>query len=51
MQKNEISTTTLALFIFTGKGGVGKTTLAAVEIEFANRVFAVHLTTSDPAGH
>lgn len=35
-----------------GKGGVGKTTLAArLARELAGRGFAVHLTTTDPAGH
>ena len=37
---------------FTGKGGVGKTTLAAVvAAELARRGLPVHLTTSDPAAH
>ena len=37
---------------FTGKGGVGKTTLAAaVAVELASRGYPVHLTTSDPAAH
>ncbi|MCL9685336.1 arsenical pump-driving ATPase [Legionella maioricensis] len=40
------------LVMVMGKGGVGKTTLAAaVAIELANRGLPVHLTTSDPAGH
>ncbi len=35
-----------------GKGGVGKTTLAAaVAVELASRGLPVHLTTSDPAAH
>jgi arsenite-transporting ATPase len=35
-----------------GKGGVGKTTLAAaVAVELATRGYPVHLTTSDPAAH
>jgi arsenite-transporting ATPase len=35
-----------------GKGGVGKTTVAAaVAVELARRGFPVHLTTSDPAAH
>ena len=35
-----------------GKGGVGKTTLAAaIAVELARRGHAVHLTTSDPAAH
>ncbi|WP_446686350.1 ArsA-related P-loop ATPase [Paludibacterium denitrificans] len=35
-----------------GKGGVGKTTMAAaVAVELAHRGLPVHLTTSDPAAH
>lgn len=35
-----------------GKGGVGKTTIAAaIAVELANRGHAVHLTTTDPAAH
>jgi arsenite-transporting ATPase len=35
-----------------GKGGVGKTTLAArIALELARRGHAVHLTTTDPAAH
>ncbi|MEY3884717.1 MAG: hypothetical protein RIS87_492 [Pseudomonadota bacterium] len=35
-----------------GKGGVGKTTIAAaVAVELAHRGLSVHLTTSDPAAH
>lgn len=35
-----------------GKGGVGKTTVAAaIAIDLASRGFAVHLTTTDPASH
>lgn len=39
--------------IFTmGKGGVGKTTIAAtIAVELANRGHSVHLTTTDPAAH
>ncbi len=39
--------------IFTmGKGGVGKTTIAAaIAIELARRGHSVHLTTTDPAAH
>ncbi len=37
---------------FAGKGGVGKTTLAAaVAVALAERGLPVHLTTSDPAAH
>lgn len=40
------------LVMVMGKGGVGKTTLAAaVAVELAHRGFPVHLTTSDPAAH
>jgi len=40
------------LVMVMGKGGVGKTTLAAaVAVELAERGLPVHLTTSDPAGH
>lgn len=40
------------LVMLMGKGGVGKTTLAAaVAVELATRGFPVHLTTSDPAAH
>lgn len=40
------------LVMLMGKGGVGKTTLAAaVAIELADRGLPVHLTTSDPAAH
>jgi len=35
-----------------GKGGVGKTTLAAaIAVELASRGHSVHLTTTDPAAH
>lgn len=40
------------LVMLMGKGGVGKTTLAAaVAVELAHRGYPVHLTTSDPAAH
>ncbi|MGA7412453.1 MAG: arsenical pump-driving ATPase [Bryobacteraceae bacterium] len=40
------------LVMLMGKGGVGKTTLAAaVAVELARRGLPVHLTTTDPAAH
>jgi arsenite-transporting ATPase len=40
------------LVMTMGKGGVGKTTVAAaVAVELAHRGLPVHLTTSDPAAH
>ncbi|HJV06848.1 MAG TPA: arsenical pump-driving ATPase [Chromobacteriaceae bacterium] len=40
------------LVMLMGKGGVGKTTMAAaVAVELAHRGLPVHLTTSDPAAH
>jgi len=40
------------LVMLMGKGGVGKTTLAAaIAVELAQRGLSVHLTTSDPAAH
>ena len=40
------------LLMLMGKGGVGKTTLAAaIAVELAHRGLLVHLTTSDPAAH
>jgi arsenite-transporting ATPase len=40
------------LVMIMGKGGVGKTTLAAaIAVSLAERGHAVHLTTSDPAAH
>jgi len=40
------------LVMLMGKGGVGKTTLAAaVAVELARRGLPVHLSTSDPAAH
>ena len=49
---DEIAATGHGLVMFMGKGGVGKTTLAAaVAVGLAERSLAVHLTTSDPAAH
>ena len=40
------------LIMVMGKGGVGKTTIAAaVAVELASRGHEVHLTTTDPAAH
>ena len=40
------------LVMLMGKGGVGKTTMAAaVAVALAERGFEVHLTTTDPAAH
>jgi arsenite-transporting ATPase len=40
------------LIMTMGKGGVGKTTVAAaIAVELASRGYTVHLTTSDPAAH
>lgn len=40
------------LIMLMGKGGVGKTTLAAsIAVGLANKGLDVHLTTSDPAAH
>ncbi len=49
---DEIAGTGHGLVMLMGKGGVGKTTLAAaVAVELAHRGLSVHLTTSDPAAH
>lgn len=49
---DEIAAEDHGLVMLMGKGGVGKTTLAAaVAVELARRGLAVHLTTSDPAAH
>ncbi len=47
-----IATTGTGAVMAMGKGGVGKTTLAAaIAIGLADRGHAVHLTTTDPAAH
>ncbi|MBC3880961.1 arsenical pump-driving ATPase [Undibacterium sp. LX40W] len=49
---NEIERDGHGLVMTMGKGGVGKTTIAAaVAVELARRGHPVHLTTSDPAAH
>jgi arsenite-transporting ATPase len=49
---DEIALDGHGLVMLMGKGGVGKTTMAAaVAVELARRGLAVHLTTSDPAAH
>lgn len=48
---DEIAEDGHGLVMLMGKGGVGKTTLAAaLAVELASRGYPVHLTTSDPAG-
>ena len=49
---DEIAADSHGLIMFMGKGGVGKTTLAAaVAVEMAHRGLPTHLTTTDPAAH
>ena len=49
---DEIAADGHGLVMLMGKGGVGKTTLAAaVAVALAHRGLPVHLTTSDPAAH
>ena len=49
---DEIAADKHGLIMLMGKGGVGKTTLAAaVAVGLAHRGLSVHLTTSDPAAH
>ncbi len=49
---DEIARAGHGLVMLMGKGGVGKTTLAAaIAVELARRGLPVHLSTSDPAAH
>jgi arsenite-transporting ATPase len=49
---DEIAAAGHGLVMVMGKGGVGKTTIAAaVAVELAGRGLPVHLTTTDPAAH
>lgn len=49
---DELATSEHGLIMCMGKGGVGKTTIAAaIAVALADRGHPVHLTTTDPAGH
>ncbi len=49
---DDMATAGHGLIMLMGKGGVGKTTLAAaIAIGLARRGYPVHLTTTDPAAH
>lgn len=49
---DEIALNKHGLIMLMGKGGVGKTTMAAaIAVRLAEMGFDVHLTTSDPAAH
>lgn len=48
----ELATQDRGVILTMGKGGVGKTTVAAaVAVALADRGFSVHLSTTDPAAH
>ena len=49
---DELAAAERGLILVMGKGGVGKTTIAAaIAVELAARGHPVHLTTTDPAAH
>ncbi len=49
---DELASGDHGLIVCMGKGGVGKTTVAAaIAVALADRGHQVHLTTTDPAGH
>jgi arsenite/tail-anchored protein-transporting ATPase len=49
---DELAESQHALVMVMGKGGVGKTTIAAaIAVELAKRGTSVHLSTTDPAAH
>jgi len=49
---DEIAASGRGVVLTMGKGGVGKTTVAAaIAVELARRGYPVHLTTTDPAAH
>ena len=49
---DELAASPHALVMVMGKGGVGKTTIAAaIAVELAKRGIPVHLSTTDPAAH
>ena len=49
---DDVATAGHGLVMVMGKGGVGKTTVAAaIAVELASRGLSVHLTTTDPAAH
>lgn len=48
----QLSTKSRGVIMTMGKGGVGKTTIAAaIAVGLADKGFKVHLTTTDPAAH